>query len=156
MPEGMTSEQVQEEHERQTANVHDWEAIGKVLIDMIVNHKRPLDLGGMPINAGDIQVLEDFLNDEARPHQNVVGPAIEFPKHRLQTFRIEQSSWSDFVLRLPVPYVAKLGHDRVCPPDPTLEYNEPEFYEDKIVHGSIDNCQFFYCRVADYTMSMCK
>ena len=156
MSDGMSKAQVQEEHDRQTPNVYDWQAIGRVLIDMIVNGKRPLDPGGTPVNAGDIQVLEDFLNDEARPHQNVVGPAIEFPKFRLQTFRIEEATETEFVLRFPWPYVAKLGHDRACPHDPTIVYEEPEFYERRFSGGLPDNCEFFRCRVADYTMSMCK
>ena len=143
-------------HHLDTPTVYDWEAVGRVLIDMIANGRRP-DVGGVPLDTGDIQVLEDYINREARPHRTNAEPkAIEFPVHRLVTFRIEQSSWTEFVLRLPVDIIGACGRDRVCPPDPTLDYNEPPFYKEKIVDGSIDNCQFFHCRVADYTMSMCK
>ncbi len=159
----------QVDHERDTPTILDttdaWKAVGAVLIDMIVNGDRPLDpTTSTPIESGDIQVLEDYINNNARG-TGYTGPLpiITFPKHRLNTFRIEQSSWTEFVLRFPYNLIGQAGHDRVCDSNgnelPSGDYEEPPFYEERInvpPPQPVNKCDFFKCRVADYTMSMCK
>ena len=141
--------------EKERINVLDWELLGKILIEMIVEPERSPEAGGIPQNSGDIKVLEDHFNN--RFGQTI----IDFPD-RIKTFRIERSSWTEFVLRLPPWQLGAAGHARVCTPigEPRsdVEYTPPPFYAHKINRDdpSINNCQFFFSRVADYTMSMCK
>ena len=109
--------------------VREWEALGRVLIDMIINGDRP---PGASATSGAIGDLEKYLNEKARPYQqDKTIDAITFPP-RMATYRIEQASWTEFVLRLPAPAVGQHGHDRVCDsrsPLPPGEYNEPAFYK---------------------------
>ena len=140
-----------------TPIVREWEALGRVLLDMIIKGDRP---SGASATSGAIKDLENYLNDKARPHQDDQSvDAITFPP-RMATYRIEQASWTEFVLRLPAPDVGKCGHDRVCDtsnPLPAPEYDEPPFYKQFVnTPNPISSCKFFRSRVADYTMSMCK
>lgn len=140
--------------EKEAVQVLDWQRLGQALIEMIVNSDRPVSDDGKPIETGDIKILEDYLNEKAGGG----APAVKFPK-RVETFRIEQSSWREFVLRLPAPKLGEAGRDRVCKTGGNdIEYKEPPFYKEKLcrTNPTISNCEFFQCRVADYTMSMCK
>ena len=86
-------------------------------------------------------------------------PLLLYPS-RLTNFEIVQSTLDKFIIRLPAPEVAKAGKDRVCvtpPPDPS-EYGEPFFYKRWVnrPNPDINACDFFFSRVGDYTMNMCK
>lgn len=148
--------EVETQHVPITPIVREWEALGRVLIDMIIKGERP---EGASATSGAIEDLEKYLNDKARSYQNdKTIDAVTFPD-RLATYRIEQASWREFVLRLPAPNVGNCGHERACnPPLQPGAYEEPPFYKQFVNRPEplIDSCQFFRCRVADYTMSMCK
>lgn len=134
-----------------------WKRAGKLIVDLILAGGEDVPSVSLP-PRGDISILSNYLNQLREPGDPL---DVDFP-NRIQTYRIEQSSWAEFVLRLPPWQVAKEGHSRVCGPGniplPGVNYDPPPFYELMVNRDppSIDNCQFFLCRVADYTMSMCK
>lgn len=141
---------------RDRVRVHNFKELGKVLIRMIANRERPTDGNGNRIEGGDIAILKEYLR-----HQTGGVDVVTFPD-RIETFRIEQSTWTEFVMRLPPWQLGAAGRNRVCDPNggeiPGVDYEEPEFYAQKVNREppEINSCDFFFSRVADYTMGMCK
>lgn len=156
--DGPNPEEVDFDHDRVwVADKEKWAAAGKVFYDMISNPNFPENHPGAPPLSGDIEVLEKYINSQSGDED----PVIKFPK-RIKTYRIDRSDWSEFVLRLPPWQLSRAGYSRVCDQNgnskPGVDYEPPEFYEKKINKEppEMENCEFYLCRVCDYSISMCK
>ena len=120
--------------------VEDYEKIGRIVVGWMRD--------GVPIpRSGPIQDLVEALGGAEE-----VGLPASFT-----SYEIVDGSDTVFRLRLPPPNLTEEGEKRACKDlVPGDGYGAPEFYREKICKDQMNHCNFFFCRVADYTMNMCK
>lgn len=98
----------------------------------------------------------------------VLEPGIALVPTRYTTMRTVQAGREEFVLRLPPKHMINNTVEELCGPNANREatYAVPPFYNLKlrspdgsapvVSNTNLDNGDFFFSRVADYTISVCR